>query len=131
MSLHLFTRLLNKCGQEIDVLLRSLDESDFESSQPVETFTSIDTPLAIVKTIGTMTAGDKLFASISVANGATHVFCVLHTATLADVEHANYFIDLNGERYRILAVTNIDERSQVLAIQCVKRGDNTLEAAQA
>jgi len=30
-----------------------------------------------------------------------------------------------------LSVTNIDERSNVIAIQCVKRGDNTLEAAQA
>lgn len=131
MSLRLFNRSLNRCGQEISVLLRSLDESDYESSQPVESFAEIATPTAIVKTIGTMTAGDKLFSSISVANGATHVFCVLHTATLADVEHANYFIDLNGERYRILSVTNIDERSNVIAIQCVKRGDSTLEAAQA
>lgn len=128
MSLRLFTRSLNRCGQEISILERDLIEGGYGDIQPTETFTEIDTPLAIVKTIG---SGDKLFDSISVADGATHVFCVLHSLTLADVEHANYFVDLNGERYRILSVTNIDERSQVLAIQCVKRGDNTLEAAQA
>lgn len=128
MSLLLFTRALNKCGQEVSILERSLNESDFESSQPIEAFAEIDTPLAIVKTVG---SGDKLFDQIQVVENATHVFCVLHTVTLDPVEHHNFFIDLNGERYKILAVTNIDERDQVLAFQATKRGDNTLEAAQA
>lgn len=121
-------RALNQCGQEISVLERSLEDSAFESSEPVESFTEIATPLAIVKTIG---SGDKLFDSIQVVDTATHVFCLLHTVTLDPVEHHNFFIDLNGERYKILAVTNINERSQVIAIQAVKRGDSALEAASA
>lgn len=128
MSLRLFNRSLNRCGQEISVLERTLDESGFESSQPVEVFTEIDTPLAIVKTVGT---GDKLFDSISIADGATHIFCVLHSSTLEPVEHHNFFIELKSERYKILAVTNIDERDQVLALQAVKRGDSSLEASEA
>lgn len=128
MSLRLFSRSLNRCGQEISVLERDLVESGFEDSQPVESFTEIDTPLAIVKTVGN---GDKLFDSIQVVDNATHVFCVLHSVALEPVEHHNYFIDLKSERYKILAVTNIDERDQVIALQAVKRGDSSLEAAEA
>lgn len=128
MSLRLFTRSLNRCGQEISILERDLIEGGYGDIQPTETFTEIDTPLAIVKTVG---SGDKLFDSIQVAEGATHVFCVLYSLTLDPVEHHNFFIDLKAERYKILAVTNIDEKDQVLALQATKRGDSTLEAAQA
>lgn len=128
MSLRLLERALNQCGQEISVLERSLVPGDFESSEPIETFTEIDTPLAIVKTIG---SGDRLFDSIQVVSSATHIFCVLFSSALEPVEHHNFFIDLNGERYKVLAVTNINERSKVIAIQAVKRGDATLEASGA
>lgn len=128
MANHLFIRSLNKCGQEISVLLRTLDESDYNTSQPLEVFTEIATPLSIVKTMG---SGDKLFDSIQIVENATHLFCMVHTVTLDPVEYQNYFIDLNGERYKVLAVTNIDERDQVIAIQACKRGDSTKEAAEA
>lgn len=128
MSLHLFIRSLNRCGQEISVLERTLEESFFDTIEPVETFTEIDTPLAIVKTIDNR---EKLFDGINISSSATHIFCVLYTTILEQVEHHNYFIDLNLERYKILAVTNIDERNDVLAFQAVKRGDDALEAAEA
>lgn len=128
MSTILFQRALNKCGQEISVLLRTLDESDYDTSQPLEVFTEIATPLSIVKTMG---SGDKLFDSIQIVENATHLFCMVHTVTLDPVEYQNYFIDLNGERYKVMAVTNIDERDQVIAIQACKRGDSTKEAAEA
>lgn len=110
------------------MLLRSLDASDFDTIDPVETFIEIDTPLAIVKTTD---KGDKLFDSIRVDESTTHIFCVQHTVILDQVEYQNYFIDLNGLRYKILAVTNIDEKDEVLAIQAVKRGHYILEASQA
>lgn len=133
MANHLFIRALNKCGQEISVLSRELTEAGFGDSQPVEVFTEIDTPLAIVKTLSTDLSGrgDKLFDGIQIVDGATHVFCAQYSATLDPVEHHNYFIDLSAERYKILAVTNIDERNQVIAFQAAKRGDDTAEASEA
>lgn len=132
MANHLFVRNLNKCGQEISVLARSLDGSDFDTNQPVETFTEIDTPLAIVKTIATnYSSGSKLFDSISIVPNATHVFCVLYTLPLSAVEMQNYCIDLKLERYKILAIHNIDEDDEILVFQAVKRGDSSLEAAKA
>lgn len=132
MANHLLLRNLNRCGQEISVLERSLDGSDFNSSDPVETFTEIATPLAIVKTLTTnFTAASKLFGSVSIDPNTTHVFCVLYTAPLSAVETQNYFIDLNSKRYKVLAVTNIDEKDEVLAFQATQRGDSSLEATQA
>lgn len=132
MSIHLFIRLLNKCGQLIDVQQRSLETSSFATSEPTLTFTSIDNPLAIIKTIGSIESnGSKLFSSISIDENATHIFCVLYTATLSAVERDNYFIVFNGKNYRILAVTNINERDSVLAFQATERGDSTLEASEA
>lgn len=132
MANHLFVRSLNLCGQEISILRRSLGESDFDTSAPNETFVEIDTPLAIVKTITTnFSAGNKLFGSVSIDPNATHIFCLLYSVTLAPVEQQNYFVDLKTERYKILAVTNVDEKDEMLAIQAVKRGDASLEATQA
>lgn len=132
MANHLFIRNLNRCGQEISVLERSLDESDFEATQPLETFTEIDTPLAIVKTISrSFGAGSKLFDSVSIDPNATHIFCVLHTSALADVEFQNHFINLKAENYKILNATNLDEKDEILLFQAVKRGDDTLEATEA
>lgn len=132
MSIHLFTRLLNKCGQLIDVQKRTLGTSGFSTSEPTLTFTSIDNPLAIVKTIGSIeTGGSKLFSKISIDKSATHIFCVLYTAALSAVERDNYFISFGGKYYRILAVTNINEKDSVLAFQAVERGNTTLEASEA
>lgn len=132
MANHLFIRNLNRCGQEISVLLRSLDGSDYTSPQPVETFTEIATPTAIVKTISrSFGAGGKLFDSVSIDPNATHIFCVIHTSTLADVEFQNYFISLKAENYKILNATNLDEKDEILVFQAVKRGDDTLEATEA
>lgn len=128
MTNHLFIRNLNKCGQEISVLERTLEESDFESDQPTKEFAEIATPLAIVKTLK---RGSKLFDSVETENGITHNFCVLYTATLAQVESQNYFIDLANERYKILSVINVNEKDDVLIFQAVKRGLSTKEAPDA
>lgn len=132
MANHLFVRNLNICGQEISVLRRSLDGSDFDTHQPVETFTEIDTPTAIVKTIASnYRAGDTMFGGIHILPDSTHIFCVLYTPTLAQVENQNYFIDLKTERYKVIAVTNDNEEDQVLIFQTTKRGDSSLGAAEA
>lgn len=128
MANHLFIRNLNKCGQEISVLERTLEESDFESDQPTKEFAEIATPLAIVKTLK---RGSKLFDDVETENSATHIFCVLYTATLSQVESKNYFIDLANQRYKILSVIDIDEKNDILIFQAVKRGLSTKEAPDA
>lgn len=132
-ALSLFNRQLAKCGKTIAVQKRELKPSDFESSQPDEEFTNIDSPTAMVLTIGERNkdGGGKLFSGIQIVDGATHMFCAPYTAVLEPVEQANYFILFKSRRYRILAVTNINEADKVLAMQATERGSNTLEATKA
>lgn len=132
MANHLFIRNLNRCGQEISILERTLDESDFTSDQPVETFTELATPLAIVKTISTNFGhGTQLFDRINIVEGTTHIFCVVYDVALAGIEYQNHFIDLKTMRYKILAVTNVDEKDDMLIFQATQRGLSALEAAEA
>lgn len=129
----LFQRQLAKCGQTITVQKRTLGSSDFESSQPVETFADIDTPESIVKTISekNINGGGKAFSGVQIVEGSTHMFCMEYAAALAPVEQSNYFILFKARRFRILAVTNINEQDKVLAMQATERGSNTLEATKA
>lgn len=128
MSNHLFTRNLNKCGQQISVLERTLDTSGYDSSQPTEVFTEIGTPLAIVKTLKN---GSELFNQVAVVEGATHIFCIVWDILYDEVETQNNFIDLKNKRFKVLSVTNVDEKDQVLVIQATLRGDSALEATEA
>lgn len=127
MLIHLFKRQIKKCGQEISVLLRELDESDFDSSQPDLDFTEIDTPLAIVRTIN----GSERFSGVNIDESATHIFCVEYTVGLAAVEFQNYFVDLKNKRFKVLKVTNVNEKDQVLVIQTTDRGDSSEKATEA
>lgn len=128
MANHLFIRNLNRCGQEISILDRDLDTSGFDDAQPVETFTEIGTPLAIVKTIKD---GSQKFDSVQIVEGATHIFCIVYDITYAGVEYQNNFIDLKNKRFKVLKVTNIDEKDEMLIFQATERGDSSLEANQA
>lgn len=128
MANHLFIRSLNRCGQQISILDRDLDTSGYDSSQPVEVFTEIGTPLSIVKTLKN---GSKLFDSVQIVQDATHIFCIEYNVAYAGVEFQNSFIDLKNKRFKVLAVTNIDEKDQVLVFQATERGDSSLEANQA
>lgn len=133
MSITLFKRQLARCGQAITVQKRTLEPSDFESSQPVETFSDIDSPDSLILTIGdrNINGGGRLFSGIQIVDGATHMFCMEYADILEPVEEANYFILLKARRFRILAVTNINEQDKVLAIQATERGSNALEATKA
>lgn len=123
----LFERNLNRCGQQISILDRDLVPGDFDSTEPQEVFTEIGTPLAIVKTLND---GSKLFDQVQIVDGATHIFCILYDLTYAQVEYQNSFIDLKNKRYKVLAVTNKDEKDLLLIIQATQRGDSTLEATE-
>lgn len=131
MANRLFTRNLLACGQQISILERYLEESEFDSNQPVETFVEIDTPLAIVKTITRANmGGTKLFDGINIVSDATHIFCILYS-DLYEIEHQNYFVQLKLERYKILSITNVDERDEIIVMQGSKRGDVSKEASKA
>lgn len=126
MSVHLLRRQIAKCGQEITVLLRELVESDFDSAQPDLDFTEIGTPLAIVKTID----GTAKFSGVTIDENATHIFCAIYTVALAAVEYQNYFVDLKNKRFKVLKVTNVNEKDQVLVIQTTERGDSSIKATE-
>jgi head-tail adaptor len=131
MSLKLFERDLTRCGQTIVVQKRNLGKSDFESSQPVKEFLDIDKPEAIVKTISSVRGGNKLFAGVQIVDDATHIFCTLYSVEIRSIEQSNYFILFKARRFRILAVTNIDEQDKILVIQATERGSCNIEATKA
>jgi len=131
MSLNLFKRQLAKCGQTVTVKRRALSASGYDSSQPNVGFTDIDTPKMIVRTIETVRGGSKLFSGVQIVKDATHIFCGLYDAVLTVVERDNYYIFLGTKAYRVLAVTNINERDKVLAIQTTERGVSLKEATKA
>ena len=130
-ALALFERNLARCGQKITVQKRNLVDSSFESSQPVENFSDIDSPDAIVKTISSVRGGNKLFAGVQIVDDATHIFCALYSVEIRAIERSNYFILFKSRRFRVLAVTNIDEQDKVLVIQTTERGSCNVEATKA
>lgn len=131
MAIHLFKRLLNKCGQTVTVKERALGESSFDDQGPDIGFTNIGAPAAMVKTIESVRGGSKLFSGIQIDPDATHLFCILYDVTYSAVERDNFYIELSGKYYRVLAVTNIDERNSILAIQTSERGYNINDAVKA
>lgn len=130
-ALSLFERNLDRCGRKITVQKRNLVNSSFESAQPAVSFSDIDSPDAIVKTISSVRGGNKLFSGVQIIDDATHIFCVLYSVEIRAIEQSNYFILFKSRRFRVLAVTNIDEQDKVLVIQTTERGSSNIEATKA
>lgn len=107
---------------------RELQESDFESSQPVEVFTTLRYQWFAIETVG---AGVARFAKINVLEAATHIFWTVYDADFPVIEERNTWILSGAKRYKILKSHNINELNTTVAIQTVERGPDTLEASQA
>lgn len=130
MSRHLFKRTIARCGQEVSVRKRELGPTPFGSNQPVISFTEIATPEALTITIESVRGGSKKFSGVQIDSSATHLFCMEYTAALSAVERDNYYIFLGNKNFRVLAVTDINEKNSVLAIQATDRGESTKEATK-
>jgi SPP1 family predicted phage head-tail adaptor len=111
----------------VDIQTRSLDESDFDSSQPEETFTTERQQWCAIET----TDGVSRFAKINIEDGATHIFWTPYDSGLPDIENRNTFISYDDKRYKVLKVTNVNERNEALAIQVTERGEDSEEATKA
>ena len=115
----------------VDIQLRQLDESGFDSHQPVETFTSVRTQWCAIETIGFPNLGVARFDGINIEDGATHIFWCMWDAGFPALENRNHYIGFNSKRYKVLRMTNLNERNYTIAIQTTERGEDSEEATKA
>ena len=115
----------------VDLQSRALDESGFESSQPVEVFTTIRQQWCAIETVSGVRQGVAKFSKVNIEDGATHLFWCIWDADFPDMENRNNFILHDGRRFKVLKVNNLNERDNAMVIQTTERGDSTEEAAKA
>jgi len=111
----------------IEIQRRKLLPSDLNTSQPVETFTTIRQQWAATETV----SGVMRFAKVNIMDGATHLFWAMWDADFPDLENRNNFVFHGGRRFKVLETNNINERDTVIVIQTTERGETTEEASKA
>lgn len=88
-----------------------------------ETFTNNDTVWATVNTISGKTFFDGVNSDINI----THEILIAFDSTVT----TEIWIELeDGRRVDILAVENLDERSEFMRLTCTDRGAKTIEATK-
>lgn len=87
-----------------------------------ETFTDNSTVWAAVNTV----SGKTFFDGVSTDINITHEIYIRYDVTVT----AQTWVELNSRRIDILAVENLDERSQFMKLICTDRGSNTLNATK-
>lgn len=112
----------------VQIQTRDLEPSGYDSSQPVEVFTTIRTQWCAVETVG---GGVSRFGKINILEDTTHIFWTMYDSSFPDLENRNHWILSQSIRFKVLKVDNINERDTALAIQTTERGDSSLEAAKA
>jgi head-tail adaptor len=108
----------------IDIQCRALDDG-FDDPEETESFTTVDSPWAMVETLR------GVFVVDSVNGGdieATHRFTIRFPDTVTTGEN---WVLANNKRYRILDQQNFEERNEWLQILCTERGAVGMEAADA
>ena len=115
----------------VEIQTRTLNPSDFESSQPDEAFETIRSQWMAIETVSGVKQGVARFAKINILKGATHLFWCEWDHDFPALEDRNNFMMYDLRRFKVLKVHNINERNTVLAIQTTERGDSTEEAAKA
>lgn len=111
---------------------RSLDESGFDTVQPVETFTTVWDPWVAIETLGSgINRGSRIFKGVNIDPNATHIFWLIYSPAIPKIETANNFFLFNNTRYRVLEATNINELNQAIAVQVTNRGEESAEATKA
>jgi len=115
----------------VDITLRELTESGFETSQPTEVFTSIRQQFCAIETVGFPNMGVSRFDGINIEDGATHLFWCEWDAGFPALENRNHFILWDDKRFKVLRMTNINERNTTVVVQTTERGEDTQEATKA
>jgi SPP1 family predicted phage head-tail adaptor len=68
--------------------------------------------------------GTELFDGSNLSNAYTHIFYIRFNP-YAEIT-TTCLIEYRAEDYKILDIENLDERNEILAFKCAKRGDSTL-----
>lgn len=111
----------------VTIQTRELDSSDVDSSQPVYTFATVRQQWCGIETL----EGVPKFAKINIEDGATHLFWTDYDAGLSALENRNTYILHDSKRYKVLKVTNVNEKNETLVIQTTERGATSEEATKA
>jgi diaminopimelate epimerase len=112
----------------VEIQTRELEGVQVGTMQPAETFTTVRNQWCALETIS---PGVARFAKINIDEQATHIFWCDWDSDFPDIENRNHYILDNSKRYKVLAVDNVNERNEALAIQVTERGESTEEAAKA
>ena len=116
----LFTRNLNKCGQ--DITLEDRDEKII-NGQSTEVFANPVPVRAIVKTI----QGVSVFDDTNVERVATHRIAIAYIVGVT----SSKWVKLGTKRIKILTVENCAEKNRVLILMCTERGEDSKVVNQA
>ena len=107
--------------------------SDFEDSQPIETFSHIRYQYCAIESIAGVTDAEGVmrFKGIHISRGSTHLIWTNWDADFPDLEHGNNYFLWDNKRYKVLTVNDVNERKRALAIQVTERGEDSEEATKA
>jgi len=111
----------------VGIQSRELDESGFDTSQPVETFTQIRQQWCAIETV----SGVSKFSKINIEDDATHLFWCFWDVVFPDLETGNNYMLHDGRRFKVLKVDNVNERNLALMIQTTERGESSEAASDA
>ena len=107
---------------------RSLSSAGLDSSQPVETFTTLRQQWCGIETVS---KGVSRFAKINILDDTTHIFWCMYDSGLDTIENRNTFILHDSRLFKVLKIDNINERDETLAIQTTERGNTSEDASDA
>ena len=110
----LFTRNLNRCGQ--DVTLEDRNEQIFNGHSQ-EVFTDPVVTRAIVKTL----RGKSVFDDTNTERVATHELCIPYMAGIT----SENWVKIGTRRVKVLTVEDCCEKQEVLKLMCTERGEDS------
>lgn len=112
----LFTRNLNKCGQDITIQTRTEQIINGLSTEVFATF-GADPVKAIIKTV----SGVSVFDDTNTERVATHKLCLAYQAGVT----SEMWVLFGAKRIKILTVEICCEANEQLILMCTERGDDS------
>lgn len=104
---------------KVSLQTRSLQPPEAGSFDFDETFTTVDDVWALVETV----RGETVFDGSNTEQDITHHFYVRY---IPNITFENW-VQVDGIRYDIIDVENLDNRNEFYLIRCNLRGSNTVE----
>jgi head-tail adaptor len=116
---------------QIEIQERSLLAAGFDDNEPTESFTTIATVFAGIKTATNANFNTALFNGVSLDQVTTHTFTISYDPTLKNLENGNNFILFNDRRFKILRRSINDENDIFIDLFCSERGLSSQSASEA